>query len=106
MEVTLLVAGFVGGFIRGIVGYLKYQFNYKNVPFKWNYFLMMTVLSGVVGLATGWLVKGIVTDTGSITVFYTFLAGYAGGDFIENAYKIIFKKESIFKLPIPAKKTS
>lgn len=99
MDLTLLIAGFVGGVIRGLVGYLKYQFAYKNVPFKWQYFLMMTLLSGVIGLATGWLVKGIVNDTESITVFYTFLAGYAGGDFIENAYKIIFKKESLFKLP-------
>jgi hypothetical protein len=52
---------------------------------------------GIGGLAAGWLVGGIVNDATKINIFYTFLAGYAGGDFIENAYKIIFKKESIFK---------
>jgi hypothetical protein len=99
MEISLLLAGFVGGVIRGLVGYLKYQFAYKNVPFKWLYFLLMIGLSGIVGLAAGWLVGGIVNDATKINIFYTFLAGYAGGDFIENAYKIIFKKESIFKIP-------
>jgi hypothetical protein len=103
MELTLLIAGFGGVVIRGLVGYLKYQFAYKSVPFKWQYFLMMTLLSGIIGLAAGWLVGGILNDATKVNVFYTFLAGYAGGDFIENAYKIIFKKESIFKLPIPAK---
>jgi hypothetical protein len=103
MEITLLFAGFMGGVIRGLVGYLKYQFNYKNVPFKWPYFLMMVGLSGVIGLASGWLVKGIMVEGEAINVFYTFLAGYAGGDFIENAYKIIFKKTELFKIPQLAK---
>jgi len=103
MEITLLIAGFTGGVIRGLVGYLKYQFAYKNVPFKWLYFIIMTLLSGVIGLAAGWLVGGIVEDASKINIFYTFLAGYAGGDFMENAYKIILKKDSIFKLPMPQK---
>ena len=54
MDLSLLVAGFMGGVIRGFVGYLKYHFNYKNVKFHWGYFALMVVLSGFIGLAAGW----------------------------------------------------
>ena len=64
----------------------------------------MTLLPGVIGIATVWLVGGIVEVASKINIFYTFLAGYAGGDFMENAYKIILKKDSIFKLPLPQKR--
>lgn len=98
MEFELLFAGLVGGVIRGLVGYLKYQFSYKNVPFKIQYFIMMVGFSGVVGVSAGWLVKGLA-NTSELNSAYAFLAGYAGGDFIENAFKIILKKPELFKLP-------
>ncbi len=31
--------------------------------------------------------------------FYAFIAGYAGGDFLENGFRIIFKQPTLFKLP-------
>lgn len=101
MELSLLIAGFAGGLVRGLVGYLKYHFNYKNVKFHWGYFSLMVVVSGVVGGAAGWAIQGVIT--GDVNVFYCFLAGYAGGDFLDNAYKTIFKKDSLFTLPIKAK---
>jgi hypothetical protein len=103
MELSLLIAGFAGGITRGLVGYLKYHFNYKNVKFNWGYFLLMVLVSGLVGIAAGWLVGGILADTTRINQFYVFLAGYAGGDFIDNAFKTIFKKDTIFSLPLPLK---
>ncbi len=99
MSLSLLLAGLVGGIIRGLVGYVKYHFNYKGVKFVWGYFLLMVGISGIVGMSAGWLVKGIMAEGQTVNVFYAFLAGYAGGDFIDNAFKIIFNKTSLFKLP-------
>jgi len=36
------------------------------------------------------------TFLGSFTPALGFIVGYAGGDFIENIYKIIIKKSSIY----------
>lgn len=101
MDWTILLAGFAGGIIRGLVGYIKYQTSYKNVPFKLWYFLSVVIASGIIGLAAGWVVKAVVELDGTLetTRFYAFVAGYAGGDFIENIYKIILKKPSIYALP-------
>jgi hypothetical protein len=100
MDMQILLAGFGGGIIRGLVGYIKYQTSYKNVPFKLWYFLSLVIASGIIGLAAGWLVKGVVEMDGTleITNFYAFIAGYAGGDFIENIYKIIAKKQSLYSI--------
>jgi hypothetical protein len=93
--IPILVAGFGGGLIRGVVGFLKHQYRYKDVPFDLTYFIGMILLSGI----TGVLIAAAVEDAGSIflgietiTPGLAFIAGYAGGDFIENLYKVIFKK--------------
>lgn len=99
MELELLLIGFAGGIIRGLVGYVKYHFNYKNVTFKWSYFLLMVALSGLIGLSAGWIVEGLLTVPDNVRIFYVFLAGYAGADFLENAYKTIFKKATLFNVP-------
>lgn len=102
MDYTLLLAGFASGVIRGLVGFTKHQYSYKNVGFKWGYFATMVIISGIVGLAAGWLAKGFVTSeqpTAEISAFFAFIAGYAGGDFIENIYKIVAKKTSLYELP-------
>jgi hypothetical protein len=85
----------------GLVGFAKHQYSYKSVGFKWWYFLLMVGIAGIVGLAAGWLVKGVVELDGTleVTKFYAFIAGYAGGDFIENVYKIIAQKPSLYALP-------
>ena len=97
--IWILIAGFGGGVIRGLVGYIKYQFKFKNVEFKLWYFLGMMFLSGIIGLLTAIAIKeaGIsILGVNFITPGLAFIIGYAGGDFIENVYKIIFKKTSIF----------
>lgn len=99
MTTQLLLAGFCGGAIRGLVGFVKYQYSYKNVPFKVGYFLMMVFISGLIGLSAGWIISGI-SDLGDASNFYAFLAGYAGGDFMENAFKTVLKKPSIYKMPV------
>ena len=90
MAWTILVAGFAGGMVRGLVGFIKYQYSYKNVGFNITYFLCMVFLSGIVGLLTAAVFKFDET--------FSFIIGYAGGDFIENVYKIIAKQPSLYNL--------
>jgi len=96
MYLEIIIAGFLGGAFRGLVGFIKHQLAYKNVPFNLTYFLGMTFLSGVVGLISVMAIKEIgFTLEGLFTPALGFIIGYAGGDFIENIYKIIIKKSSL-----------
>ena len=97
MYLPILIAGFGGGVIRGLVGYIKHQFSYKNVEFKLPYFFSMMVLSGIIGLLAAVAIRELgFTFLGSFTPALAFIVGYAGGDFIENIYKIITKKSSLY----------
>ena len=94
---NVLIAGFFGGMVRGLIGFLKHQFSYKNVPFNLSYFLGMSFISGIIGLAVAMATKEIgFTYEGFFTPALSFIIGYAGGDFIENIYKIIIKKSSFY----------
>ncbi len=99
----ILLAGFVGGVMRGLVGYIKYRSSYKDVPFKISYFSFMVGVSGAVGLLAAWVTQdlgikflGLETITPAIAI----IIGYAGGDFIENLFKIIKGKPSFYQLPV------
>jgi len=88
MNWTILIAGFCGGVIRGLVGFIKHQFSYKDVGFKIPYFLVMMFLSGIVG--------AVVAFAFNQNALFSLVVGYAGGDFIENIYKTIKRKQSIY----------
>lgn len=93
----IVVAAFGGGVLRGLVGFIKYQFSYKEVKFRPYYFLSMMLLSGIVGTVATLAIKEIgFTLFDSFTPALAFIIGYAGGDFIENIYKIIIKKSSFY----------
>lgn len=81
-----LVAGFIGGIIRGLVGFVKNKAIEKANHFKPSYFAITILISGIVGA-----VAGILADT---EWQVSFLAGYAGTDFIENLYKIKLSKNT------------
>ena len=98
MNLPILIAGFGGGLIRGLVGFLKYYYSYKNTPFNIFYFFGTSFLSGVVGLLTAAAIKEssiIVSGLDSITPPIALIIGYAGGDFLENIYKILSKTVSL-----------
>ncbi len=98
MYTQILIAAFGGGFVRGLVGFIKHQFSYKNVKFDLSYFMGMMFMSGMVGLLSAVAVNQIgLTFLGSFTPALGFIVGYAGGDFIENVYKIIIKKSNIYE---------
>lgn len=99
MYIAIFIAGFGGGILRGLVGFIKHQFSYKKVGFDLPYFLTMSFLSGIVGLLAASVVKeaGIgFLGMNSLTPALAFIVGYAGGDFLENIYKIIIKKSSLY----------
>lgn len=102
LYIWVLLAGFGGGLMRGVVGFIKHSFRFKNVKFRPWYFSGTMLLSGLVGLLTAISVKeaGIgVLGVDVISPGIAFIIGYAGGDFIENVYKVVFKKPSIFPSP-------
>lgn len=89
--------GFLGGLIRGLVGFIKHQYAYKNVGFKWGYFLGMMAVSGFVGLIVVSAIKDVgLTLNHSFSYGLAIVIGYAGGDFLENIYKIIVNKSDLF----------
>lgn len=95
MYIQLLIAGFGGGMIRGIIGYLKHQYSYKNVKFDLPYFFTMIFLSGAVGIIVATAVNeaGIqIEGVEYISPAIALIIGYAGGDFLESVYKILAKK--------------
>jgi len=98
MFIYIFLAAFGGGFIRGLVGFIKHQFSYKNVPFRPKYFIGMMFVSGLVGMVATIAIKELgFTLFGQFTPALAFIIGYAGGDFVENIYKIIIKKSSLYE---------
>ena len=97
MYFAIFIAGFGGGVVRGLVGFIKHQFSYKNVGFNLSYFFGMSFLSGIVGSLSAIVIKEAgFTLLGSFSPALSFIIGYAGGDFLENIYKIIIKKSSLY----------
>jgi len=98
LMIYIFIASFGGGVFRGLVGFIKHQFSYKNVPFRLNYFLAMMFVSGIVGLVVAIATKELgFTLFGVLTPALAFVIGYAGGDFIENIYKMIIKKSNLYE---------
>lgn len=98
---SLLFAGALGGLVRGIVGFLKYQFTYKNVKFQPVYISAIMILSAFVGATVTWAIAESDIQflaIQQINPAVAFIFGYAGGDFIENIYKIILGKTTIYPL--------
>jgi len=105
MYLSILIAGFGGGAIRGLVGFIKHQYSYKNVKFDLSYFLAMIIVSGVVGLLVSVSVHELGFEMlGAFSPALGFVIGYAGGDFIENVYKIILKTPSLYSFSKKIKK--
>jgi hypothetical protein len=97
---TFFIAGFVGGVFRGVVGIVKYSTSYKDVEIRPWYFAGMVVVSGIIGVTTAWIIQDLgvqILGVAKLTPAVGALVGYAGGDLLENIYKILVKKDSLFK---------
>ncbi|MFH1780413.1 MAG: hypothetical protein ABH841_00150 [Candidatus Nealsonbacteria bacterium] len=91
--IIIFASAFGGGILRGLVGFMKHRLSYKDVKFRLSYFLGMMFVSGIIGSVAAIAIKEVgFTLLGSFSPALSFIVGYAGGDFIENIYKIIIKK--------------
>ncbi|MBI4138192.1 MAG: hypothetical protein HY482_01180 [Candidatus Wildermuthbacteria bacterium] len=91
---AVLVWGFLGGALRGVVGFLKHRFSYKDVSFSVSAFGSSVALSGFVGVAVFIVAKEVGVSflgTDTLSPALGVVIGYAGGDFLENLWKIIMK---------------
>ena len=90
----IFIFGAIGGITRGVVGFIKYISSYKNVTFSWKYFTATVGVSAVVGFGIVWAVygSGISFEGVTLNPAVAFILGYAGGDVLENLYKILVKK--------------
>jgi len=98
MEIFFL-AGFAGGIIRGVVGILKYALSYKDVKIKWAYFGSLALVSGLIGMAAAWVIRdmgGSFEGVAGLSPAIALVVGYAGGDFLENIFKVLMKKPILF----------
>lgn len=76
-----IVFGIFGGIVRALVGIMKYfEKNKVNKNINWRYLLVSTIVAAIVG--------GIAGAIADMDWRFSFLAGYAGADFIEGLYKI------------------
>ncbi len=81
--------------VRGLMGFVKHQYAYKEVKFNLPHFLSMLLISGSIGVLSAVAVRELgLTALGltNVSPAVAFVIGYAGGDFIENVAKIILKK--------------
>lgn len=98
---NFLLFGFLGGIIRGIIGLIKYSQSYKDVEIRPWYFGGTVVLSGIIGLVSSWIAKDMgasFMSVEAIPLSVALVVGYAGGDFIENIFKIITRDPQLFKI--------
>ncbi len=105
---TFFIFGFLGGAIRGGLGVIKHKQSYSNTQIDQKYLITTVSVSGLIGLASAWVLQDMgVMFAGAETLplSLALVVGYAGGDFLENIFKIITKNEDIFKIGKIAEKT-
>lgn len=96
-----VIAGFLGGLLRGGMGLFKYMTSYKDVEIRPFYFLSMVIFSGIIGYVSAlvaWDVIEIFLEIKEIPWTIALVVGYAGGDFMENIFKIIIREPQLFDL--------
>ena len=101
MNVSFFIAGLFGGLLRGGMGLFKYITSYKDVEIRPYYFLGMVALTGMVGWVSAWIagdVFRIFFELETIPLSFAVVAGYAGGDLIENVFKIAVSEPQLFEI--------
>jgi len=83
MQYHFALLGMCGGIVRAFVGIAK-AFR-RNERLKWDYFLLTIILSAIIGAFTGF----IYSESYKLSL----IAGYAGMDLLEGAYKIVVNKK-------------
>ena len=106
---NFFIAGLLGGLLRGGMGLFKYITSYKDVEIRLSYFTGMIILTGIIGWVSAWIARdalAIFLEIESPPLSFALVAGYAGGDFIENLFKIATKQPQLFEIGEKIKKVS
>lgn len=101
MDLSFFVAGLFGGILRGGMGLFKYTTSYKDIEIRPYYFTGMVLLTGIVGWISAWVVKdalAIFMEVEYVPLSFALVAGYAGGDLIENLFKIAVGEPQLFEI--------
>lgn len=97
---SFVIAGIIGGLLRGGLGVAKYSLSYKDVNLRPWYFGGTVALSGIIGGAAAWVTNDLgvgLLGVEKLSPAIALIIGYAGGDFLENIAKILFKKTDLSK---------
>ncbi|MDD5254235.1 MAG: hypothetical protein PHG05_04020 [Candidatus Nanoarchaeia archaeon] len=82
--------GFFGGFVRSFLGILKYVKTKKGKKkIDWAYLILTLVASSLMGAFSSLLISGDYK--------VSLAAGYLGMDIIEDLFKIILKKQHLYR---------
>ncbi len=81
--VLILLAGALGGILRGILGIAKSLVTKKNVEINWLWFTVSVIIAAILGMITA---SFFLDDTR-----LALIGGYAGSDFLEGLMKIVLK---------------
>ena len=98
---SFLIAGFFGGLLRGGIGLTKYMTSYKDVEIRPYYFTGMIILTGVVGYVSAWVAQDaarIFLEVDRLPISFALVAGYAGGDLLENLFKIGMREPNLYEV--------
>jgi hypothetical protein len=104
---SFLIGGVFGGVLRGSVGIIKYITSYKDVKINPYYFSGTVIISGIVGYVSALIVQdisGVFLELEVLPLSFAIVAGYAGGDFLENLVKIALKDADLSNLGEKIKK--
>jgi len=97
---SFLIAGFVGGILRGVMGIVKYSLSYKDVNLRPWYFGGTVLVAGIIGGTAAWITHDLgigFLGIEKLSPAIALIIGYAGADFLENIGKIITKKATLFE---------
>ena len=95
---SFLIGGVFGGVLRGSVGIIKYITSYKDVKINLYYFSGMVLVSGIIGYVSAWIIQDVSSvflEVSILPLSFAVVAGYAGGDFLENLVKIALKDANL-----------
>ena len=91
MLVYVLLAGFAGGVLRGVLGIAKDLVTKKDLTINWLWFGVTVLIAGIVGIITA----SFFSDDLRIAA----LGGYSGSDLIDGIFKL--KLPNLFSATLP-----
>jgi fluoride ion exporter CrcB/FEX len=83
--ILILLAGAVGGILRGILGIAKELVTKKDVKINWTWFFASVFIAAILGMVTA---SFFLDDTRLALV-----GGYAGTDFMEGLMSLLLKNK-------------